>query len=155
MANYPLINGIRFEWSSAIIKVDGGAEFGGIKEMEYSAALEPSYCYGNRAMPVGRTRGQYKPEAKMSMYKTEAEQLFAYLATRGGVARGFMEVPFDVLVAYAEVDAAPITDLIIGARIKKHSDKGSEGADALVTELELSVMRIRPNLRNPVGVSQL
>ena len=147
----PLINGMRFDWSSATIKVDMD-ELEGIKEIDYSGALEPGWVYGNSAQPRGRTRGKYTAEGKMTVYRAEALELLRRLAQKGASqGKGFLEVVFQVVASYAEVDGEPIVDLIEGVRIKKHSDKGSEGGEALVTEFDLSIQHVRPNGLNPLG----
>ncbi len=148
---YPDINGNRFSFASVAattMPTPGGVAGAplamlGFKEVSYSSSKEPGMVYGTSSKPLGRTRGQAKYEASMTMYKKEAD---AFLATLGD---GFMDVPFLLLVQYAEGTDPIQTDQIIGCKITKHEDTAS-GTDALAVKFTLSVMDIKYNGRLPV-----
>lgn len=150
--SYPLVNGVRYEWSSAEIKLNG-LTFLGIKEVAYNHKLEPSKVYGVHPQPIGRTRGVYSAEGSVTMYLSEANQLIESLGD------GYMEQNFDMVVTYAEIDQDSITDEIIGCRIKSDDSSLSQGADALVKKFDLDVMFLirngRQALINPLAAANL
>lgn len=141
---YPLINGLRFDFSSVTIRI-GTQLFNGVKSLKYSQTLEPGIVRGNRSQVIGRTRGPLDSEGSIELYRSEFQDLISALValpTAGAGALGYMEVPFDITAVYAEVGVPPITDVIVGARIKKHELSGQEGGDALTVACDLHVMSI-------------
>lgn len=145
---YPLINGVRHEWSSVEIKCKGKI-FVGVKEIAYSHKLEPTKVYGTHPQPIGRTRGVYTPEASITLYLAEAQEL------REELGDGYMEESFDIVCAYSESALDAITDEIIGCRIKGEDHSASQGPDPLVRKFDLDVMLIRLNgkdaLKSPLA----
>lgn len=135
--DYPLINGVRHEWSSIEIKLNG-VVYIGVKEIAYSDSLEPTKVYGVHPQPIGRTRGQYEAEASFTLYLDEANTLIDALGD------GFKEVPFDIVVSYSE-GGKTITDEIIGARIKANDQSNSQGSDPLERKFDLDIMFVRWN----------
>ncbi len=141
---YPLINGLRFDFSSATIRV-GTQLFNGIKSLKYSQTLEPGLVRGNRSQVIGRTRGPLDSEGSVELYRSEFQDLIAALValpTNGGGTLGYMEVPFDVNATYAEVGVTPVTDILVACRIKKHELSGQEGGDALTVACDLHIMSV-------------
>jgi hypothetical protein len=143
----PLINGNRYDFSSikAMVK---GLTYLGFKSINYSHSLEPGEVYGTHAQKMGRTRGQYKPEASFEMYKEE----YALLLT--GLGPGYMERSFDIVVNYEEWDGLTqrvVTDNIIGFRIKKAENAHSSGNEPLTVKVEGSVMYVLENGLAPLN----
>ena len=141
---YPLINGLRFDFSSATIKV-GTQLFNGVKSLKYSQTLEPGIVRSNRSQVIGRTRGILDSEGTIELYRAEFSDLITALAslpTSGAGALGYMEAAFDITVSYAELLATPVTDVLVGCRIKKHELSGQEGADALTVSCDLHIMSV-------------
>lgn len=149
---YPLINGVRFDWSSVEIKA-AGRLFDGVKGLDYSQTLEPGKARGNRAQVVGSTRGVLDADGKITLYRLEFDALIAHLVATGG-GRGFMEVMFDINASYADINQPTTNDVLKGVRIKKHSHTGTEGGDPLAVECELFVMSVWPNGVPPIGGRQ-
>lgn len=151
---YPIINGHRYSWASVEIKI-GGTRFVGIKEVSYSQELEPGEVRGAHPQLIGRTRGTLKPEASLTLFEEEWNTL---LETLGD---GYYEKSFDVVVSYSESDpllgviAGTITDTIRGCRIKKVEKSRSEGNDGLEVKLDLSVLWIEFNGKQPLRESLL
>lgn len=143
MAQYPLINGLRFDYSSVEIAV-GSATIVGVSELSYSSKLEPGKVRGTSAQVNGRTRGQYEAEGSMTLFKQEADELLALLGP------GFMEVAFPVTVHYAESGQPLITDRLIGARIKSMENSHKEGSDALTVKFDLDLIAIVHNGLAPI-----
>lgn len=147
---YPLINGVRYDWSSVDIKIDG-LIYGGVKEISYSNSLEPGKLRGNKAQFIGRTRGEYSAEASITLYRLEYHALIEALWAKGG----YMEVSFNIFASYSEAPPAPvITDHLLGCRIKKDDFSGSEGGDPQAVKLDLDLMMMLPNGREPISTNQ-
>jgi hypothetical protein len=143
----PLINGNRYDYSSIKAMLDG-LSYLGFKSINYSHALEPGEVYGTHAQKMGRTRGQYKPEASFEMYKEEYALLLL------GLGPGYMERSFDIVVNYEEWDGSiqrVITDNIIGFRIKKAENAHSSGNEPLTVKVEGSVMYVLENGLAPLN----
>jgi hypothetical protein len=136
-ANYPDINGIQYDWSSIEISLAGSPTLGFVS-IDYKSTLEPGEKRtNNRSGIVGRTRGQAKFEASFEMHKVEAD---AFLQLLGA---GYKEIPFNVVVSYADTGQPTITDYIDAARIKSVSNSPKEGNATPTVKFELSVMSVR------------
>ena len=143
MADFPLINGNRYDFSSIETNIRGTI-LRSFKEIAYKNNLEPGEMRGNSPQPGGRTRGEYKPTASFTVPLLEFNELKAALGP------GYMEVEFDIVVSYAEKNQPTITDKIIAARIKSADRSFSSGTDALVVKCELSIMFIIEDGISPV-----
>lgn len=142
-AEYPQVNGVRYDYSSVEINVNGRI-IKGVKSISYKHALKPGVVRGTSAQKNGRTRGQYEPEASFTMYKQEADEFIESLGN------GYMERSFNVVVNYSD-DGQPVkTTRIIGARIADESDENEEGTDALCTKFELDVIAVIKNGVSPM-----
>lgn len=133
--DYPLVGGIRHEWSSVVIKLQGDLYIG-IKSFSYNDTLGPTKIRGTHPVPIGRTRGEYDAEATIELYTAEARQF------RKKLGPGYKEIAFDVVCSYDEDGFDTITDTIVGCRIKKDQGGGQSGADALSVSWDLDVMNI-------------
>lgn len=142
--DYPLINGVRHDYSSAEISLKG-KKYVGIKEIMYSNKLEAVDVYGAHAQKLGRTRGQLKPTASITMFKQEYQELIDDLGD------GYMEVSFDITVSYADTGSSTITDKIIGARFTSDDDSHSEGSDPLIVKCDLNIMYVDRNGKKPLA----
>ncbi len=148
-----LINGKRYDFSSLELAFIGAGFLTqpviGFKEITYSSALEPGMVYGAHAQPIGRTRGQYKPEAALTLYRQEFDELITTLGAQAQ-GRGFMEVEFNILLSYSDDGQPLVSDIIETCRIKK-VDHSASGTDALEVKLELSPMNILHNDKSAVS----
>ncbi len=133
--SYPLIDGVRHEWSSVSIRCKG-EEYLGVKSVSYDDDLKPTKLYGTHPKPIGRTRGQYNCQGSIEMYFAEARRFWSALGS------GFKEVVFDVVVQYIEDGFDTITDGIIGCRITTAKGGGTQGADGLTIPMDLDPMNI-------------
>ena len=138
MADYPLIRGLRYDYSSVDINVNGRGVTG-VTEIEYSHKLEPGKVRGTSAQVLGRTRGQYEAEGSFTMPKQEADEL------RAALGAGYMERSFDVVVHYAERGQPLSTDRLVACRIKSESNSHKEGSDALAVKFDLDVIALISN----------
>lgn len=147
--SYPLVNGIRYDWSSVLFDING-IKFQGFKSVDYSASLTPGKIRGNRAQVVGRTRGSYDATGSAEVWKADFLNVLAVLGD------GFMETSFNITASYSEVTTPNliITDQLVGCRIVKHSDQGSEGEEPLTVKLDLDMLYIAPNGQVPINPLQ-
>lgn len=141
--SYPLVNGVRHEWSSIEIKL-GTDIYLGVKEISYKHGMKPKKVYGTHPQPIGRTRGVYEPEASITLWFAEANKL------RKKLGAGFFETPFDITVSYSENGFDTVVDLIQGARIVSDDMSPSQGEDPIEVKFELDVMLILANGVNAV-----
>ncbi len=155
---FQLINGKQYDFTSIEITVlpQGGppqVRFG-VKSLNYNHGLKPGEGRGTRAQIALRSRGKYEAGADFEMYKSEYTALITSLAGIGGGGSGYMEVPFDITVAYAESGQPTITDRIQGCRIMKDTDSNSEDGGVSLVKCELHVMQIiRGGFLGGVGLS--
>jgi hypothetical protein len=142
--SYPLINGVRYDFSSVELNFNGTVQRAGIKSLSYKHSLTPGELRGNRPQIVGRTRGKYEASASFEMFKTEYQQFIFSIG-----AFGYMEKAFDITACWADPSnlSQVVMDVIKGCRIKNDEDTGQEGGEAQIVKVELSVLNI---LRNGV-----
>jgi hypothetical protein len=145
---YPLINGMRASWAEIEFRVAGKRTIG-IQEISYAPSQDPQYVYGAGVAPIGRTRGQTKPEASMSLLKEEADLLINELAGAGaGAGLGFGEVAFDIIINYRLEALGPgqvRTDAVRGCRLIKPSQSYSQGSEGLSVKIDLHPMAVELN----------
>lgn len=141
---YPDVNGVRYDFSSIKIDLDGGLKLQGIKEINYSHGLEPTDVEGASAEPIGRTRGKYSREASMTLYEWEWKIL------RDRFGDGYLEKVFTISVTYADDGQPTITDQILGCRIKKVDKARATGGDAAEVKLDLHCMKIIEGGKKPL-----
>ncbi len=141
MILYPLINGVRFDFSSVELNFDG-TRFSGVKEISYKDGLEPGEVRGNRAQLIGRTRGTYSAEGSLTLFKSEFQQLISQIAIKGV---GWAEASFDAVIIYSEASSPLIKDVLLGCRLKTAEDSGGEGGEPLVTKCDLHILAIKRN----------
>ena len=140
MADYPLINGLKWDWSSAEISINAGAggsqTFIGIKELSWTESLEPGIVRGTSAQKLARTRGEHDAEATMVMYTEDAME---FLSTLGD---GYGEVSFDITCSWSGPGTPTKTARLEGARIVSKEGGGSQGTDPLEMSFDLDVLKV-------------
>lgn len=151
MANYPDINGIRYDFSSI--------EFGigpitvpvlGIQAIDYKYSLKPGAVKGTSPAKLGRTRGAYESDCTITPYKGEEELILGAVEAFGStLGLAFMETPFDIQVVYSDYLQPPITDHIVGCRIMEVTQSHKSGQEGLISKIALDTMYILPNNRIP------
>lgn len=150
---YPMVNGVRFDFSSVDLEFNGKI-YKGVKGISYSEELAPGELRGNRAAMIGRTRGKYSAEGSMEMYKSEAQQLIEDLSAQGV---GYMEASFQANVLYSEPSTPDLTkvDTLVGVRIKKAGDELQEGEEPATIKFDLSIMFISRNGATPINPAKV
>lgn len=149
--SYPLINGVRWDYSSIEFELDAMKRVFGVKEISYSDQLEPGLVYGAHPQPLGRTRGVYSAEGSFSIYREEYGDFMAFLsslqppplnASGTSGTLGVFETPFTVTLNFGEQGQQQHTDKLVACRVKKRDKSFSQSADPLVVKVDLSILRI-------------
>jgi hypothetical protein len=142
--DYPAVNGNRFSWASVEIILPKGKRFRGIKAISAKDTLEPGEIRGTAAQLLGRTRGDYKAESSIEMWKREADEFIAALGN------GFMEYEFDIPVSFSDRNQPVSTIKVLGCRIKGKDESYSMSTEGLAVKFDLSVMGIITNGYRPL-----
>jgi hypothetical protein len=139
---YPLINGVRHDWSSIefSVQLPSGAAITivGIKSINYKAEKKGTLVYGTGPKPIGITRGVFTPDGDVEVYLDEFYNLTTALGS------GFMDVPVTCKVSYSEGDRT-YTDTLVGARLASVEASQSQGADPLTRKLALTLLDVLYN----------
>lgn len=138
------VNGLYYDFTSIEFAIAGVGVQANVTEINYSDGMDPGVFRGTSSIPRGRTRGPYDAEGDFTIYIEDFEAIKLALAAMG--KGGFMMASFGVGVSYREVSGTlPITDMLEGCRIVRLENSHSEGNDALVVKVQLSVMHILHN----------
>jgi hypothetical protein len=145
MPIYPDVNGTATSYCSIRLLVGPGIPLVGVKSINYKDAGEISKVRGMSAVDIGRTRGKVSSEGDIEMLQEEWDELLPKITFAGVV--GYMESTWPVSVAYAEPSAPQKTkvDALIGVRFHSAEKSNSEGTDALMVKVSMSIMQIRWN----------
>jgi len=144
MATFTKINGKAYSHSSIEVQLNGKS-YPFVKEVTYSDSLEPGEVRGTSAQLLSRTRGDYKAEASLTLYKGAAQELLDDLGD------AFMEKEWDLVVTRKEEDMSTIIDTVVKCRIKKHESGSSQGADPNEVKLDLHPFYILWNGYSPIA----
>ncbi len=138
MADYPLINGHKYDYSS--IELDfNGTIYLGVQEISYTQTLEPGIVRGTSAQKLARTRGEHDAEGTLVMYKQDFDEFITDLATGD---EGYGEVSFDISVVMSTPNQPTSVVRLLGCRITSEEESYSQGTDALVVSCDLDIMLI-------------
>lgn len=154
---YPLINGVRYDYS-AISFIANNTAIVGITEINYSQSLEPGDVYGTLAQKIGSTRGQHKAEASFTILQLEYQNLINDLCNLNGTpGSGYMEARFDIQVKYQDgigANQGPlIIDVIHMAKLKKVDNSRKVGSEANAVKIDLDISFITENGMNPLQIN--
>jgi hypothetical protein len=144
----PFINGREYDHSSCRVRMGiVPLPQDGVKSISYSHGREgEAYVHGTSAVPLARTRGQYKPgDISLEMYKSQWDQF----RTLFGPA--FLDRSFEMTVETQEIPGPGFQmDLLRGCKIKNVEKGTSEGGEAAVVKLTLSCMLVIENGQLPM-----
>lgn len=154
---YPLVAGSRFDASSIELTING-KRYIGAKEISYEQTLDQGEVRGFAPQVLGYTRGIYKAEGSISLFREEFADLSADLAS---IAAGILEAGFLCTVTYSEAQAASLPvpsasqtqiDTIVGMRLTKTSHSASSGStDPLVVTMPFVARYILVNGQLPIS----
>lgn len=143
--SYPDINGVR----TSFVSVQWGLEtipVVGLKEINYEETQDIPEIMGTSGEAIGRPRGTVKRTGSIVAYQKEwAHQILPKISMAG--AKGFSVTAWPVVIAYAEAESPDdtVVDTLVGVRHHSPKNTHSEGPDALVVTISLSIMRIKWN----------
>lgn len=144
MANdliYPLINGVRYSWSSIITNI-GADQYLGCKSINFNEKVSPTTIHGTNQAMIGQTAGQYEADGDCEFYQQEADAIVDALnaIAAGNVkGKGWMNVPLVVQVQYYD-DGQPLRTKKLTVRFTARTQGGSEGSDALTSKFTMSFL---------------
>lgn len=142
MPTFPSTDG--YIYSFASIEASVGNTIHTITEISYTQTQERGAFRANRPEKLGRTRGDHNVEASCTFAKEVYQELIVELGD------GYMDVPFDITINYAEENKPTITDVLVGCLISSEEDGHSQGTDALVVSCDLDVMSMTRNGLKPL-----
>lgn len=147
---FPLIQGVRTDHSSIDLRLNGKSGVGqslwktGLKSLTWDASLEPGEVRGAWAQVVGLTRGTFKANGSMELWKAEAVNFEQDLYTQYQ-PQGLLEITFPILLTYKQESViAPATAAMI-ARMTKKSDSTTQGSEAHSTKYDLYIIMVSEN----------
>lgn len=141
------INGNAHSWGSITVKV-AEERFYGFTAISYgdSRTREKVYGMGRHHAPRGRTRGKYEVEpVSLTGPKSTMQALRQSLADKSDDGVSYGDVEFEIVVQYIERDETPITVDLEDCVLTGNTSDESEGAEALMEDVEIDCMRIRRN----------
>lgn len=133
---FPLINGLRHDWSSVELKANSQI-FMGIKAIDYDWTREVQLVRGFSPDPLGQTRGTNTYGCTIEMYLAEWNLFLSQLGN------GFGDIFFSASVSFAENGFDQITDQIIGTRLIGVAANMTQGSDPLTRKLKFQPTKIR------------
>ena len=138
---YPLINGVKYDWSSIEITLGDAGIFIGISELSYSDSNDKGIVRGTGVEKLARTKGEYDAEGSLTMYKKDFSVFLAALTGDG--ATGYFDTPFDITVMYSAPGGdGTTTDRLIGCELKSAEGGGSQGTDPSAESFDIDIMHI-------------
>lgn len=144
MSNTTIINkfGKMKGWNAVTVNVMG-RDLEGVTAISYSDKEAKENVYGAGKFPIGRSTGNYEAEAKMSLYKEEADGLRLSL----GPGKRVLDIaPFDVVVHYETETGSLLKDRIRNCEFKNDGVDIKQADGTIVTEYELLVSHIEYNV---------
>jgi hypothetical protein len=149
----PQILGHFYSFASIEVLANGNRQVG-FTAINYSSSLDIGQAYGTKPQKLGRTRGKQNAEGSLEMYLQEWENL---RATLGAAGVGYGEVPFDVIVTYAELNQPVKMDTLFACRITKVEYSNADGTDPAKVTATLDIMRLLEGgvgqIAAPLGVA--
>jgi len=141
MADYPLIDGHKHDFSSVEVQVstDEGAPeiITAVSELTYNQALAPGVVRGTKSQPLAFTQGKLEPgEGTLTLPLEDAQEL------RVALGNGYMTKQFKIVANYSATGSETITDELIGCRITDEETTGSgDSEDPILVTYSLMYLR--------------
>lgn len=141
-----LINGHVFDFSS-IEALVGPRLITRFSAINYEHGVEQGILRGASPHVLGSTRGQYDANGSFTIYLEEYDLLTtALMGVPTPPVGGYMEKRFPVVVTYAEPSTGRlIVDTLTGVRILRERRGYSSGADPLMIDVDIHIMRVTAN----------
>lgn len=147
---YPLINGVRHDWTNIEPKI-AGQIFVGFKSLNYKRTRTRTKLWGNSSDPIAKTQGVNDYTADMEVYLAEWN-LFQALLKAGAAAKslpsgispgsGYGDLLFPVVITYLNLGFDTITDTILGCSVDELDASQSQSPDPLVRKVTFNPLKV-------------
>jgi hypothetical protein len=138
---YPLINGVKYDWASVEITFGDAGIFIGTQELTYSDTNDKGIVRGTGVEKLARTLGEYDAEGTVTMYEKDYLDFIASLTNNGET--GYFDTSFDITVMYSAPGGDGNNQVrLIGCQLKSSEGGGSQGTDPLMESYDLDIMHI-------------
>lgn len=139
----PIIQGKAYDHASAEFTIASQLRTA-LKECKWTEKRDVGKQFGNQVHKRARTRGQYDPTGKLTLYQEDGEKLIRDLGD------GWMEAVFDITVTY-RLDGHPMNTVVLhDCTITNHEGGSAEGTEANESNFELDIMWVEHNGIKPV-----
>lgn len=142
---YPLINGVRHDFSSIEFKL-AGRIYVGFKSLDHSRKRTRGLIEGNHPDPIAKTRGSNAYAASCEMFLAEWNLFrndLVLLATARGI--GWGDVLFLATVIYSSPGFDTQTLRLIGCSVDSIEASQSKSPDGLTRKIDLAPLKIIEN----------
>lgn len=129
-------------WNSITVHMLG-RDLEGITALKYGDEKKKENAYGGGEYPVGRTEGNYEPEASLSLYKEEVDSLQNALPAGSRIQDIF---PFDIEVVYEKKDGSLQRDRILNCEFTKRGVDVKQADGSITNEMPLICSHILYNI---------
>lgn len=156
---YPLINGLRHDFSSIELKA-AGQQFVGFKSLQHKRTRTRVKVRGAHPDPLGKTRGTNDYDCSLEMWKAEwylLQVILDRLASSQNVpfgavpGSGYGDAFFTITVLYFSVGMSTQKITISGNTVDEVDEDDQQGADPLVVKLVTNPLKIIYNDLDDVG----
>jgi len=140
MQNATIINkfGTMQGWNSITANMLG-RDVEGFTAISYNDNQTKENVYGTGGMPVGRSRGNYEPEASITLYKEEIDGLMLSLPP----GKRIQDIaPFDIIVIYEDNNGLIKKDIIRNCEFTNNGVEVAQGDGTIATQFTLIVSHI-------------
>ena len=147
---YPLINGVKHDFSSIELKL-AGQIFVGFRAINYNRTRTRTMVMGNSPDPLAKTEGVNAYTADCEIYLAEWNLLQGILVQAAAAAgipsgtspgSGYGDVLFQIVVTYSSLGFDTITDILNGCSLDTLEASQAQGPDALVRKITLNPLKI-------------
>jgi len=133
------VNNRNYDWEDISIDLPYGPVIG-VESIEYSDSKEKEMVYGRGSMPIGRGKGNYAAQGKITLLRKEYQKLLDYCKQTG--VSFYRLRPFPITIRYADDGEAPVVDVIRGAEFNERSQSASQNDKTITKELDFIAEKI-------------
>ena len=133
----PIFNGVVRSFGHVqVVLANNQIITGGFTSIKRSRKREREFPMSNGPDPIGKTQGENKYSASLTLYYDWFMQQIQLLGD------GYGDQPFTVKVGYQGAGMVPYTDLILGCTFDSTEADDASGNKALIRELDLGPTKI-------------
>lgn len=127
-------------WNNITVNLFG-RDVEGITALKYNDTMTKENVYGAGAYPVGRSRGNYEPDASITIYKEETDAL------RKAAGDRLIELaPFDIIVQYMDKTGNIVKDILRNCEFTNDGVDVKQADGSIATEYILILSHIQWNV---------